>query len=221
MGEEDYDAQLAQMEAIRQHAADFYKDYEAGVERELMKGYFDYVYSHIEARYIPAFMKVVDKRKGLFASNKGIDNFSKLVDDMFENSVFVSKASFERFLRNRRLFVGAHVLERAHVVDAVGEFDQDAAKIAVHRQKHLAEVCSLAVFARLKGVFVEFRQGIDERRDFFVELTNDIGIRRIRVFDNIVKKRSTDTRFIEFDLCDELRNAERVDDVRLPRLAAL
>ncbi len=100
LGEEDYDAQLAQIEAIRAHAAEFYKDYEAGVERDIMKGYFDYVYSHIEARYIPNFMKVVDKRKGLFASNKGIDNFSKLVDNMFDNSFFATKAAFERFLRN-------------------------------------------------------------------------------------------------------------------------
>ena len=100
MGEEDYDAQVAMLDAIRQQAAEFYKDYEAGVERNIMKAYYDYVYSHMEKRYIPAFMTVVDARKGLFSNNKGIDNFSKLVDQMFEKSIFATQSDFNRFLKN-------------------------------------------------------------------------------------------------------------------------
>ena len=48
----------------------------------------------------------------------------------------------------RLRLLGRHRVERAHVVQAVGELDQDDAHVARHRQQHLAEVLGLRVLAR-------------------------------------------------------------------------
>ena len=40
------------------------------------------------------------------------------------------------------------VVERPHVVRAVGELDQDDADVARHREDHLAEVLGLLLLAR-------------------------------------------------------------------------
>ena len=48
------------------------------------------------------------------------------------------------FTRNLHLLVGAHAVERAHVVQAVGQFDEQRTDIVVQRVEHLLVVVNLA-----------------------------------------------------------------------------
>jgi len=54
---------------------------------------------------------------------------------------------FEGFAGDGALALGREVLEGAHVVQAVGELDEDDADIADHSEEHLADVLGLASFA--------------------------------------------------------------------------
>ena len=51
------------------------------------------------------------------------------------------------FLGNAPAFFGAEVLQRAHVMQTIGELDQHHAHIVDHRQQHLAHVLRLLLFA--------------------------------------------------------------------------
>jgi len=56
----------------------------------------------------------------------------------------------ERLARLLHLFLLAQVLDRAHVVQSIGELDQDDAHVARHRHDHLAVVLGLGLLAALE-----------------------------------------------------------------------
>ena len=45
--------------------------------------------------------------------------------------------------RNLLLFVRSHVVKRAHVIEPIGEFDQNHPHIIAQRQEHFAEIFRL------------------------------------------------------------------------------
>ena len=72
------------------------------------------------------------------------------------------RVDFEGFGRNASPFAARHVGQRAHVVRAVCQLDQDDTYIARHGQQHLAERLGLVFFAGVELQFVEFGQSIHE-----------------------------------------------------------
>ena len=56
------------------------------------------------------------------------------------------RVDVQRLAARSLLPLGRQVLERAHVVEAVGELDEDDADVLGHRQEHLAEVLRLMLF---------------------------------------------------------------------------
>ncbi len=66
-----------------------------------------------------------------------------------------------------------HLIECAHVVQPVREFDQYDANVLRHRQQHLAETLGLLVLARLELDVVELGYAIDHVGD---ELAEDVSI---------------------------------------------
>ena len=58
------------------------------------------------------------------------------------------REDIHRFLRDALALFRLQELQRAHVVQAVGEFDEHDAHVVNHRQQHLADVFSLLLFAR-------------------------------------------------------------------------
>ena len=65
-------------------------------------------------------------------------------DNAHAEAVSDGGIDIERFARNALLFFMPEVLERAHVVEAVGQFDEDHANVVDHRQQHFADVFRLA-----------------------------------------------------------------------------
>src|ERR1039457_2163907 len=68
-------------------------------------------------------------------------------------------------------------VHRAHVVQPVGELDEDDADVARHRQQHLAERFGLRLLARRKAQLVELGQTVDE-----------VGRRRAEALDQLDRK---------------------------------
>jgi hypothetical protein len=62
----------------------------------------------------------------------------------------------------RRFLAGAMCVQRAHVVQAVGQLDQDDAHVARHGQQHLAEVLRLRLDLALEFDFLQLGQAVDE-----------------------------------------------------------
>ena len=85
-----------------------------------------------------------------------------LVQAVQPQAVGDGRVNFQRLARDAAALGRRHRVQRAHVVQAVGELDQDDAHVARHRQQHLAEVLGLRVLLRLEFDLVQLGQAIDE-----------------------------------------------------------
>ena len=113
------------------------------------------------------------------------------------------------------------MLQRAHVVKAIGEFDQNDAKVGDHRQQHFAERLGLLLFLRDERVARNLRDAIDELRDVVAEMLLESLLRRESVFQNIMEKADRDRRLVETHLREDVRDVQRMDEVWLARAAHL
>ena len=117
--------------------------------------------------------------------------------------------------------------ERAHVVEAVGELDDDDAQVLRHRQEHLAQVLRLHLAVaglrvrRLPGDEAELGDTLDHLRHLRPEALRDLGVADAAVFLDVVQQRAGDSRCVELKPGNGLGRAQRVDDDGLAVLPEL
>ena len=101
------------------------------------------------------------------------------------------RVDLERLLGLLDLLLLAEVLDRAHVVEPVGELDQDDARVLRHRHDHLPVVLGLRVLAALELDPGQLGDAVDELRDLVAELGADSwsGV-DAGVLDDVVQERS-------------------------------
>ena len=75
------------------------------------------------------------------------------------------RVHLERLARLLPLLLLALVLDRPHVVEAVGELDEDDADVLRHRDDHLPVVLGLGLLAALERDPGQLRDALDELRD--------------------------------------------------------
>src|SRR6185437_5328669 len=115
-------------------------------------------------------------------------------------------------------------LERAHVVQAIGELDDDDARILGDRQQQLAIVLDLRVARRMRRQVLDLCEPVHDPRDFLAELQFDVGEGEAGVLDHIVDETRDDRRGIEVEPRQDLGDRDTVEYVilsRLPLLAAV
>ena len=127
----------------------------------------------------------------------------------------------ERLARLLHLRLAAPVLERAHVVEPVGQLDEDDPHVAGHREDHLAVVLRLRVLAALEADAGQLRDALDELGDLVAELVAHLLDRDLGVLDDVVHERGRDRLVVEPQLGADLGGAERVVDEVLARAALL
>ena len=127
----------------------------------------------------------------------------------------------ERLPRLVLLLVLRHRADRPHVVQAVGELDQDDPDVAGHRDHHLAVVLGLAVVAALEGDAGQLREAVHELGDLLAELLSHLVERRARVLDGVVQQGGAERLRVEPHARADLRHADRVGDEVLAAGAAL
>jgi len=113
------------------------------------------------------------------------------------------------------------MVERAHVVQAVGELDQNDPDVTRHRDDHLAEILRLLFLTALEGDLRDLGHPIHELRDFGAEICLHFRERRAGVLDHVVQQAGDYRRHVEFELCDYQRDVQRMDYVGLARFALL
>ena len=87
-----------------------------------------------------------------------------------------------------------HELQRAHVVQAVGELDQQHAHVVGDGEQELAEVLGLLGLLRDEVELLDLGQAVDERADLVAEQLVDLLARRLGVLDRVVQHRGGDGR---------------------------
>ena len=123
------------------------------------------------------------------------------------------------FARNLLLLVRTHVLERPHVVQAVGELDQNHAHIIAQGQQHFAEVLRLSAGPRIEHAR-HLGQTVHNFPFALAKQLLYVFQGQIRVLDGVVQQGTDDGRGIQAQfLCHDPRDADRMVDVRLTALA--
>ncbi len=126
-----------------------------------------------------------------------------------------------RLARNRLLPLRLQVLQRAHVVQPVGQLDQHHAHIRHHRQQHLAHVFRLAVFAVGELDLVDLGHALDNVRHLVAEALRNLLARGLRVLHGVVQQRRRNGRRVQLHLHQHLRYLERVHNIGLATQARL
>ena len=127
-----------------------------------------------------------------------------------------------RFLRDALSFFRRKPVERPHVVQAVGELDDDDAQVLGDRQQELAIALDLPLLRRSAGRQLgDLRQPVDDRGDLLAELRLDVGEREVRVLDDVVQQPARDGDRIELEVGEDLRDFDGVRDVRIAGIANL
>ena len=131
------------------------------------------------------------------------------------------RVDVERFARDAAARFGIDRAERAHVVQAVGELDQDHAQIARHRQQHLAEAFGGGFLPAAEAHLVELGDAVDELGDGGAELGRDLLGSELGVFERVVQDRRDDRLGVHAELGEDAGDGDRVRDVGLAALARL
>ena len=112
------------------------------------------------------------------------------------------------------LLLGSLVGHGAHIVQAVGDLDEDDADVLGHGHEHLAQVLHLLVL--FAGVLhaAELRDALDDVRDSRAELAGNVLMGEVRVLYNIVQERGDDGVLIQTHVDGDVRRGDAVRDIR-------
>ena len=124
-------------------------------------------------------------------------------------------------LRDALLLLLRERRDRAHVVEAVGELDDEDADVLRHRDEHLAHRRGLLRFLRVEVDALELRDTVDDARDVGAELVGEVLERDRGVLDRVVQQRGRDRHVVETEIGEHQRDADRMRDVRVARTAHL
>ena len=114
-----------------------------------------------------------------------------------------------------------HRVQRAHVVQPVGELDQDDADVLRHREQHLAEALGLRVLARVELDLVELGDAVDHVGDRLAERRLDLRLGDRGVLHHVVEEGGGEPLRVQAPLRQDARDRERMRDVGLAGLAEL
>jgi hypothetical protein len=99
------------------------------------------------------------------------------------------RVDLQRFHRDAPARFRGLRAQRAHVVQAVGQLDQDDAQVARHRQQHLAETLRGGFLAIGEAQLVQLGDAIDQFGHGLAELRGQVLARERRVLDGVVQDR--------------------------------
>jgi hypothetical protein len=129
------------------------------------------------------------------------------------------RVNVQRFARNFVLPLRREKLQRAHIVQAVGQLDEDDTNVIHHGQHHLAHVLGLRVFRRGKLNLADLGDAFDDVSDLLAELGFDLVDGHRGVFHHVVQQPAGDRGRVELHLSQNGRHLQRVRQIRLARLA--
>jgi hypothetical protein len=109
----------------------------------------------------------------------------------------------------------------AHVVQAIGELDQDHPHVGGHRDHHLAVVLRLRLVARGEGDPGQLCHAVDDLRDLLAEARAHLLDRSGGVLDRVVQQRRAQRLGIQAHARADPRHADGVHDEVLAGLAPL
>ena len=105
---------------------------------------------------------------------------------------------------------GRHEFQRAHVVQAVGELDQEHADVVGNRQEQLAKVLGLFGLPRHQLQPLQLCQSFDQRADLRPEDVVDFASGGLGILYGVMQQRCDDGGVVELEVGQDRRDLERM-----------
>ena len=139
------------------------------------------------------------------------------------------RINIKRLLRNALLLLRRLILERPHVMKAIGKLNQNDADILNHRKEHLAEVLRLHFLLRLRLIrivpgkldLLQLGHAVHKVGNVGSELLLNLILGINGILDHVMQKSCRDGLLIHFQVSQNNGNIQRMNDVRLSALALL
>ncbi len=125
------------------------------------------------------------------------------------------RVDFDRLFGDRELLGRRQRGQGAHVMQPVGQLDDDDPDVLGHRQEHFAQVFDLRVLFGLVRDAGQLRDTVDQGRDLGAEAVGDLFARDHGVFDDVVQERRRDRRAVHLEIRQDVGHRERMHHVRL------
>ena len=127
----------------------------------------------------------------------------------------------QSFAGNPLLLGGGQVLQRAHIVEAIGKLDQHDANVVHHGENHLPDVLGLAGFRSHHVEAADLGDAFDQVGDLGTEAFFNSRQREFRVFNNVVQERGGQRGGIQAHVSKDVGHFEEVQKVWLAGAAEL
>ena len=143
------------------------------------------------------------------------------LDLLDAESVGQRRVDVERLLGDGALTGHRHDRDRAHVVQAVGQLDQQYPPVLGHGDEHLADGGGLLLFLGIELQTVELGDAVHDRGDLIPEFFGHPLLRDAGVFDGVVQQRRRDGGLVQSQVGGDIGDGDRVGDVGLAGSAKL
>ncbi len=141
--------------------------------------------------------------------------FELLLHLLHAEAMREGRIDVERLLRGAPLLVLGERRDRAHVVQPVGQLDDQDPQVLRHRHEHLAHRGGLLLFLRVEADALELGDTVDDRGDLGPELALHVVERDRGVFDRVMEQGGRHRGLVEPELGDDARHRDGVVDVAL------
>ena len=138
-----------------------------------------------------------------------------LADRLHAHASGQRRIDLHRLAGNALPLVGSQMSDRLHVVQPVGQLDEQDPYIAGHREQQFAEVLGLRGFLGGQFQLVELGHAIDQTCDLGAEQPDKLLARRGSVFDRVVQQRRDDGGIVQPEIREDRGDFERVPEIRL------
>ena len=129
--------------------------------------------------------------------------------------------NIERFLGNPPPLAARHIAHGAHIVGAVGQFDENDAHVARHGQQHFAKGLGLVFFAGGEVDLFQLGQAVDQLGHGRAKALDQVYFGDAAVLHGVVQQGGHEGGGIELPLGALGGHSDRVRDVGLPAAAQL
>ena len=129
--------------------------------------------------------------------------------------------NFHRFPGDIALLLRVHRAERAHIVQTVGELDDQHTDILVGGHEHPAHILRLMLLLGVEAELAQLGQTVDDLRGGVAEGSADIIQRHRGVLHHVVKKSGNHTFGVHTERHKNIGHGNRVNDIGFARLALL
>ena len=131
------------------------------------------------------------------------------------------RVDFQGFLGDAPALLVRHGIEGAHIVQAVGELDQNHADVAGHGHGHLLEILGLRLGLGFEVHLGQFADPVDQFGHGFAELRVERFLGDAGVFDHVVQHGGHQALMIHVHVGEDAGHGQRMGHVGFATAAAL